>query len=443
MSATNKRIGIENFYSTSITQSGGIIASWDLEFTVANPPQYTRGFLIIDPTDSVKRERVYYHNVVGTTIYVHFANRTNPQDHNEGAAVQMNDMAEIFNFLQSCTSSTGYVEKVNGLDVIVWWGPLMARSDNTTIAAGDKALTLVNWTTNYIYFDLDEEEYFSTLSIANIAWPEIARVVCAGWNVSSIDYVYTRVGRNGEDGAKGDKWDKGDKGDIGAAAPEQAQTVNDNVLVPVWATVTHIDWVSITVTLPDWKYTVYGLTWVTTYDENNNVLTYQALTGTYWTDWITYDNWMFINEATWYVSLDAQLAYRNMQNTFTAPNIFNSDATFAGRVSFPFYNIGSQAWNFSYDAQLWMAQKVTITWSSAHVLEFNNLAQGTYILFVVQSWTWTLQFNVNWSTNGSITSAAIINASFVNPQTIWPGTHIYTILAAETKAHIAYTGNSI
>lgn len=92
----------------------------------------------------------------------------------------------------------------------------------------------------------------------------------------------------------------------------------------------------------------------------------------------------------------------------------------------------------NFNANNGVNQKVTLTGSSTHACNLTFLTQGVYVLFVAQTGTGGLQFAV--SNSGDVTDVAIMNASFVNDGSVAnsAGTHIFTILVAETKAHVTY-----
>lgn len=54
---------------------------------------------------------MYYHNVIGNTIYVRGDNRILPKPHSQTEVVKMNDVAEIFNFFSDMIGQAFYVEK--------------------------------------------------------------------------------------------------------------------------------------------------------------------------------------------------------------------------------------------------------------------------------------------------------------------------------------------
>lgn len=144
-------IKTQDLYRALITEEVGIAASGDASFTVTTPPNRTNGFLVLSPDNSISRETVYYHDVVGNRIYVRGVNRKSPKFHPKGDAVQMNDVEEIFNFYSDMTSPLFYTEKTGGLNVRVWGGTVLVNGEQQTVA--DTNLTLTDNTTNYIVYD--------------------------------------------------------------------------------------------------------------------------------------------------------------------------------------------------------------------------------------------------------------------------------------------------
>lgn len=102
---------VQNLYNTTVTESGGIAATGDVNFTVASPPTYSNGFIIISPENASLREIMYYHDVIGNRIYVRAENRFSPKPHSVTDVVKMNDVAEIFNTFSDMISQAFYVEK--------------------------------------------------------------------------------------------------------------------------------------------------------------------------------------------------------------------------------------------------------------------------------------------------------------------------------------------
>ena len=104
------QLKVQNQYRTTLTSS--LSATGDLAFTVSSPPTYTNGFIVISPDISTQREVVYFHNVIGSTIYVRSENRISPKAHASTESIQMNDVAEIFNTYSDMISQAFYCEKI-------------------------------------------------------------------------------------------------------------------------------------------------------------------------------------------------------------------------------------------------------------------------------------------------------------------------------------------
>lgn len=467
---TTKQLLVENFYKHALT-SDITDATGDITFTLSTVPKNNPGFLIISPDNAAKRETVFYHDVVWSTIYVKWINRVNPTTHAIGEYVQINDLAELFNFYAQVVSTTFYVEKTGNLAVKVWGWPALINGVSLDIP--DTSLSMDDNTTNKIYFDYDDNTVKTTTG--SISWNLLlANVVTATWVIASVtpNIVRPLTWLNGDAGTITvwtvttldpdesatvvnswtindaifdfwiPKWVKGDTGDIWVPWPAW-QTLSDNVVAPTWATVTTDDTTYIRVTETSWFYTEYNLTGIRTYDSSNNLLTEKLDTWVFWTSSIIYESWTEVNKTTGTISFNWQPAYRDQPNTFTQSQVFDSDVTLKWKVAFPFNNIGSQSWNFSFDVNNWMAQKVTLTWLSSHTVTLTNLTQWILTFFVVQNWSWAITFTASWFWI-SIIWWADWTPSFVNGTVASEsGVHIFTILVAETDAHISYTWLSV
>lgn len=192
-------------------------------------------------------------------------------------------------------------------------------------------------------------------------------------------------------------------------------------------------------------YTETGIEWRLA---NDDTYMSETKTGTY-VEWATeaddrihYAD-LSVEASGWSVTFDGKIAYRNQANLFTKSNTFTWDSAFKWRVVFNFHDMWDKSGNFSFAAISGMNQKVTLTGWSNHVCTLYWMVQWVYVLFVAQEWTGWLSFNIanSWTVNW----VAVIGASFVNDWSAanTAGTHIFTILVAETKAHITYNGTSV
>ena len=184
------QLKVQNFYSTTITSD----ITWlgDTSFTVAVPPTYTTGYLVISPSNIALREIVFFHNVVGSTVSVRAENRwqggTTAKLHTNGEAIAMKDVSEVFNFFSDSLSQCFFVEKTGGLTVKVWGGTVFYNGTPVTVT--DTALTLVDNQTNYIKYSYPTNTISAdTTNYGNIK----ARVIIASGVITSIQYY--EIGR--------------------------------------------------------------------------------------------------------------------------------------------------------------------------------------------------------------------------------------------------------
>lgn len=187
MPKITQNILVEDFYKT--TTAWAIAISWDISFTVGTPPVNKKGFIIIEPDSSSKRERMYYHDVIGSIIYVKWINRVSPTDHLAGATVQINDTSLIFNHISALWSTTFYCEKIASLGLIVWGWPI--ADGITTISVADTSIVVINNTTNYIYYKKSTNEIKTTTveATANTDFGIIvAEVVTASGIITQVNY---------------------------------------------------------------------------------------------------------------------------------------------------------------------------------------------------------------------------------------------------------------
>lgn len=184
MPKTTTPLLVEDYYRTSLWAD--VSATWDIELTVTTPPSNTKWFIVITPESEANRERAYFHDVVGNTIYIKEENRINPKAHYENDLVQINDTSLVFNYLSKRSSTTFFVEQTWSLWVTVWGWPVM--KNNIIQSIDDTNLTLVDDTTNYIYYDHSDNTIKSSISEASIAWIITSEVTTASWLITSISY---------------------------------------------------------------------------------------------------------------------------------------------------------------------------------------------------------------------------------------------------------------
>ncbi len=470
MTDTTTRLLTESFYATTISEVSGIASSGDVDFTVTTPPVNPKGFIIISPGVLAKRERMFYHLVSGSRIYVKGINRTDAKAHLLWEPVQINDSSDLFNYFSDVVSTTFYIEKKWGLDVTVWWGPSMLVGTETKIAA-DTDLSLSNNTTNYVYYIPATNVITSTATFGAIAWANgigVADVVTSGWVVTSVAYRNYKLwaiwlgatwatgptGATWATGSTGGTWVTGPTGttwatwatgstgpawSIDSAPTGSAQTVNDNV-VPAWSSVVTTDSSTyIRVTRSDSSYTNYILTGINEYDASGNLLTSQLTTGIFWAQAITYaDINGNVDKTTGVFTFNWELAYRNIPNVFTSSNTFEDTVAFKGLALFPYYTNTTNTSTFN--ASHWAKQKFTFNDSGSHTLVFQNLrAGGNYVFsIVVTGGTATLVKATTFTNCDTITTMYSIWGTTYN-LTLAVGIHIFVAEAFSTGIHIAHT----
>lgn len=167
------------------------------------------------------------------------------------------------------------------------------------------------------------------------------------------------------------------------------------------------------------------------------------MSGTYAAPLMTYTNGLSVNSTTGEIIMSTQrIAYETASNTFEADTnqTFKWSAIFEWQVSLPFYDHGTQSANFIFDGTNGMNQKVTLDTATAHVVNFDKVAPGTYVLFVVQTGSGTLAL---WT----VTNSWTINATSVIWSTVFPlalsaWSHIFVVSVANVKVHVGYVWQS-
>jgi len=200
------KIKVENLYKTAITSSLGIAASGDVSFTVTTAPINSNGFIVISPDSTTLREIMYYHDVIGNTIYVRAENRMLPKAHSKNELVQINDIAEIFNTYSDMISTCFYAEKTGWLTMKIWGGTVYYNWSPQTVA--DTNITLVNNTTNYVKYDFAT----NTISVdqTNSGNIKITIVTLSGV-INSINYNVSKESLSTQ-GIQGIPWEQGPQG---------------------------------------------------------------------------------------------------------------------------------------------------------------------------------------------------------------------------------------
>ena len=436
----------EDFYKTSITEA--IVSLWDIDFEVAVAPANTKWFIIVNPESSTLREKMFYHNVVWNRIYVKWSNRTNPKLHDEASWIQINDTSDIFNYLSKSLSTTFFVEKSWWLAVTVWWWPVL--KENAEVEVLNTNLTMAYSATNYICYNFDTNTISSHETEQGIV---VAEVVTSGWIITTIWYRHYKFSINwikSPYDVAVENWFIGTEADwlltlrwpawsIAEANPWEQQQIVDNSIIS-WATVTTDNSTYILVSYSNWDYTKYLLTNIITWNSNWVVYSSQVVTWSFWTDWITYTTWQFINKVTWDTSFSWAVMYKDQMNNITWVNVFNNTTIFKWQTTFQYH---TTTWTTVFDASLWTKQWFNLSDWWAKTFTFTNLLAWNTLVFVVNVtvspitftvWTATWPDNAWWTAN--YTPYKIWDDTY--PLSLAVGSHIFIAEIFSTWIHLSY-----
>lgn len=189
------RYTVQNLYKTTLSANMAAISPsgdplTEYTFTLTVPPTNTSGWLIIDFTDSSKRDLIYYHNVVGSTVTYYRKNRdllgtgAISIQHDQGAFVQINDFAQLFNYLFDNVDDFGFVEDAGTNKVFVKWGKLFTGSWYVTVS--DYTSSAISNGTNYIIFNYATNDFQVVTSFSGLVYMLLATVTVSAWEVTSI-----------------------------------------------------------------------------------------------------------------------------------------------------------------------------------------------------------------------------------------------------------------
>lgn len=437
-----KRIYTQDFYQTTLA-SATISASWDVSFDVVTAPDNKQWWIIISPDDSNLRERMYYYDVVGNTIYVRGTWRFSAKWHTLWETIKINDVSNIFNYFSDISSSAFYTEKISWTTVKVWWWDIL--KDNVTTTISDTTITLSNDQVSYIYLcktDNSIKAANSESAALNDAWVIVSDVTCGWWSVSSIiprNYKFSTFTITAWPA-----WAKWDNWDIGNPSPTW-QTISDNVILWVWDTV-EIIWSTIKITRANWVYTIYSETDIKTYDSTWALVSSEVKTWTFASSIMTYTDWMTVNWVSWLISFTGSPAYRNKTNRFTENNVFTKDVNFEWRVSFWYHEIVPVGNVYTFDWTNWTKQVMNVLSWNTMIISFTNLYSWANYEFVINNNTvwpvtiskWTITYSENIVNFYSIGWTAFLGNT--NDVGIW--THLFVCEAYSTAIHISYLWES-
>jgi hypothetical protein len=183
-------IKIQNGYSTIISST--IPASGDFTVSLAQAPTESKGWITFDNANASLREYCYYDSKSGSTVFIKAVNRTNPQAHSIGASAQINNVAEMFQYLSDISSNFGYIEKKGGLAITVFGG--VVKNENSFLTIADTNFTLSASQTTYVYFNILLNSFSVTLNLVEAqAGVPIATVITGASIVSTVTYTFPKL----------------------------------------------------------------------------------------------------------------------------------------------------------------------------------------------------------------------------------------------------------
>jgi len=184
-----QRFKLQNFYKTTITST---IPAWSSDdttehsFSVSQVPQSAPVYVVVDFTDNEKRDIIYIHRIQDNLLYYYNYNRTNPNvEHKSWTTIQVNDVAEFFNYIFENIDDFWKIKKKTWLDIIVYWG--IVRIWDSDVNISDTDISLEDNTENYIVLDYSDNTIKAVTSLDWIKWIELAVVNTSWWVITNID----------------------------------------------------------------------------------------------------------------------------------------------------------------------------------------------------------------------------------------------------------------
>jgi hypothetical protein len=451
----------QNSYKTLLTEP--ITSLWDIDFTLAEAPRYNKWFIVISPNSTIDKEILFFDSKDWARVFVKWVNRDDPKEHIAWEIVQINDVAEIFNFLSQNLATTFYLEKTWNLSVKVWgWNVLV---DNEDFVVWDTNIDLADWVTTYICYDHLNNDVFSSLTQENIV---MAVVTTAWWEITNIGYRNYKINatniKSPYDLAveqwyqwsevqwlaslQWEPWATWPAGSITEAPVNTQQTIIDNQVI-AWITVVS-DWISyIKVTLPNWNYTNYLLNKIITADVNDNVLSTTSLVWSFTipnNSWITYSNWLYVNKTTGYTNFTWSPMYKDKSNNVTWVNTFNDTTIFNWQISFTYFE--NPLNDTTFNANDGTKQRMSINAWWPQLLNFTNLLAWNTLMLAINvlvnpitltKWTATWD-DIDWNP----ISFTFYNISWdTYPLALWVWTHLFWIECFSQAVHLSYLWESI
>lgn len=186
-----KRYITENFFKTKLSQQClPIDSAWDplTEFTISleTTPTNSEWWIILDFNDSLKRDLIYYHNKSLTTITYYRKNRSNPTvRHNKNSFAQINDVAQLFNYLFDNIDDLGVVNNMWTNKIKILWGKCYYNKAFKTVSDSG-AITLADWT-HYAVLDYTDDTLKAVTVLDTDSQLKFGTIIVTAWAITSIE----------------------------------------------------------------------------------------------------------------------------------------------------------------------------------------------------------------------------------------------------------------
>lgn len=130
----------------------------------------------------------------------------------------------------------------------------------------------------------------------------------------------------------------------------------------------------------------------------------------------------------------SDIARKSKENKFTQKN------TFDNLTEFPPKDNPSISGNVTLDFRTSMIQSIELTWASAHTITLDYLVSWVPVVYVKQSWTWTLSFSAGTHCSPNATS---LKKTWTYPYSLASGYHAFTILFVDGIINVFYSWNPV
>lgn len=180
---------LQKNYKWTLTETLQNTATGEVEIKLSIAPTSDVGFITIEPGVNGKEETIFYHRIVGNSIFVYGVNRDNPLQHIVWSAIVLANSIDVFNYLLEHVYQAPYIFKKSTSDVIIKGGKFYINNTLVTIDDLDTSLAIENKVldpndTNYVY--IKDNDYFINQVYDATLYPVADIITDAGGVITSI-----------------------------------------------------------------------------------------------------------------------------------------------------------------------------------------------------------------------------------------------------------------